>query len=82
MDQRVVTNGKPEANPRRGPNRQIFVGGYLPPKLAERFKALAVATFGSDKAVNRMLVLAIEEALARRGVAAGEQLHGKVDTDA
>ena len=82
MDQRVVTNGKPEANPRRGPNRQIFVGGYLPPNLAERFKAQAKATFGGDKAVNRMLVLAIEECLARRGIAAGEQPHGKDPTDA
>ena len=82
MDQRVVQDGQPVGNSRRGPNRQVFIGGYVSPKLAERFKAQAVATFGEPKAVNKMLVLAIEECLAKRGVAAGEQPHGKVDTDA
>jgi hypothetical protein len=58
MDQRVV-DGKTVASPtKRGPNRQVFVGGYVSPELAERFKALAKA-YGMS--VNALIVSMIEE---------------------
>ena len=69
MDQRVVTNGKLEANPRRGPDRQIFLGGYVSPELAERFKALAKA-YGLS--VNALIVSMIEEKI-RLGTPAKEK---------
>ena len=61
MEQRV-TNGKTIASPRRGPDRQIFIGGYVSPELAERVKALAKA-YGMS--VNALMVSMIEEKVRR-----------------
>ena len=60
MDQ-PVTDGKKKRKPRRGPERQVFVGGYIPEDLARRFQALA--NFYGVKKKNALLVRVIEDAV-------------------
>ncbi len=60
MDQRVDVGEKKTTGPKRGPDRQVFVGGYVSEELAARVKALARA-YGMS--VNGLMVQLIQEKL-------------------